>query len=78
MSRSNQQRLITISDRKYVMQFGRYKGESIQDILDNDPLYLVWLQENTDLDFHHELIEEAGNNGKPSHEFKGYTSRDFK
>lgn len=75
MSRSNQQPLIqaTITDKKYLLPFGKYKGESVQDVLDNDPRYLCWLQENTDLDFHYTIIEEAEEG--PQHTFSGYTSR---
>lgn len=59
------------------MTFGKYRGDRIQDILDNDPHYLVWCHENTDFELDHELLEEAENNGRPNHMFKGYTSRDF-
>lgn len=73
MSRSTRRE--TISDRKHVMTFGKFKGETVQDILDNDPQYLCWLVEHTDFDLHADLLEEAENNGKPNHEFKDYTSR---
>lgn len=76
MSRSTQRKSQPITDRKHVMEFGKFKGETIQEILDNDPLYLVWLVENVpEFDLHHELLEEAENNGKPDHEFKNFTSR---
>jgi hypothetical protein len=77
MSRSNRQIECRepITDRKQLIGFGKYKAETIQDILDNDPQYLVWLHENTDFELGHELLEEAENNGKPDHEFKGFTAR---
>lgn len=77
MSRSQPhiERREPITDRNKVIGFGRYKAETIQDILDNDPQYLVWLHENTDFELGHELLEEAENNGKPDHEFKGWTQR---
>lgn len=57
------------------MPFGKYRGETIQDILDVDPNYLVWVHNNTDFELGYELLEEAENNGKPNHTFKGWTSR---
>jgi|GEM_PF-3387004 len=77
MSRSNRESFTRqpITDRKHVIGFGRYKRETVQDVLDNDPQYLVWLHENTDFELSYELLEEAENNGKPDHTFKGYTSR---
>jgi hypothetical protein len=56
------------------MTFGKFEGETVQDILDNDPGYIVWLQENTDYDFHHTILDEA--EAGPQHEFSGYTKRD--
>lgn len=75
MSRSNQQPVKpkTITDRKHVMSFGRYKDETVQDILDNDPLYIDWLQENTDSDFAWDILEEARQG--PKHTFTGFTAR---
>lgn len=75
MSRSTQRKSQPITDREHVMTFGKYEGTDIQEILDNDPLYLVWLQENTEFDLHYTLLEEAENNGKPEHTFKGFTAR---
>jgi len=76
MSRSTQRKAEPITDRRHVMTFGKYEGIDIQEILDKDPLYLVWLVENVpEFDLHYTLLEEAENNGKPDHEFKGYTSR---
>ena len=65
----------TITDRNHVMTFGKFEGETIQDILDNDPQYLCWLVDNTDFDLHCDLLDEAENNGRPDHEFKGWTQR---
>lgn len=74
MSRSSaRQPKQPITDRRYVMTFGKYKSESVQDILDNDPLYIVWLQDNTDMDFHHTILEEAAEG--PRHTFTGYSTR---
>lgn len=64
-----------VTDVNHVMTFGRYRGDTVQDILDNDPHYLVWVHSNTDFELGHELLEQAENNGKPDHEFKGFTAR---
>ena len=28
--------------------FGKYKGATVRDVAEEDPGYLIWLQENTD------------------------------
>lgn len=49
-----------ISDRETVLTFGKYKGESIADILATDPQYLVWLHDNSDFfELNYLLLEEA-------------------
>ncbi len=61
MSRSNQQpdRREPIRDRNFVMPFGKYKGESIADLLFDDPAYLEWLHKNTDFELHADLLDEV-------------------
>jgi len=49
----------TISDKAWVFPFGKNQGESLQDVLDTDPDYVLWMAENTDLDFHADIIDEA-------------------
>lgn len=39
------------------MPFGKYRGETIEDIIEVDPDYLVWVTENTDLELHAALME---------------------
>ena len=39
------------------MPFGKYKGHTIEDILIDDPDYMVWVAENTDLDLTNEVQE---------------------
>ena len=74
MGRSNKQSNEPISNRKMVMLFGKYKGETVQDILDNDPQYLVWLHEKSDqFELSWDLLEEASK--PPSHTFSGFTKR---
>ena len=48
-----------ITDRKYVLKFGKYKMYSIEEILQVDPQYLVWLADNTAFDLDHKLYDEA-------------------
>ena len=49
-----------ITDRNTVISFGKYKGESIADILEIDPQYLVWLHNNSSFfELGCELLEEA-------------------
>lgn len=65
MGRSqNQQRREPITDRRFILGFGRYKGYSVDDILDADPGYLVWLTENTDFELGYDLLDEAENGGR--------------
>lgn len=44
------------------MPFGKHKGMELEDILDENPSYIVWLKENTDL--RGELLEFVDNNYK--------------
>lgn len=49
MSRSQAQRRPSpITDIDTVLTFGKYKGESIADIIECDPQYLVWLHNNSE------------------------------
>lgn len=56
---SSQNKWPTITDRKHVMTFGKRKGYSIEDLIEADPQYLVWLVNNTDFDLDHKLVDEA-------------------
>lgn len=48
MSRSSPTRREPISDRNAILTFGKYKGESIADLMEVNPQYLIWLHENSD------------------------------
>ena len=39
------------------MTFGRYKGFTIKEILEDQPHYLTWLSENTDFDIDHKILD---------------------
>lgn len=38
-----------VSDLKTRLWFGKYKGQTIADILEDDPKYLLWAQSKTDI-----------------------------
>ncbi len=75
MSRSTQKKNNVITDRNTVLTFGKWKGSSIDELLLDDPQYLLWLAENTEFDLHYSLVEEAEEMLKGNHEFSGYTAR---
>lgn len=61
-----------IRDRKFVMPFGKHKGESIADLMEIDPHYLIWVHENTDLELHADLYDEAAGSLEEWHREKLY------
>ena len=49
-----------IRDRDTVLAFGKYKGESIADVMEENPQYLVWLHNNSEyFELHADLLEEC-------------------
>lgn len=62
MSRSNQAttqfQREPIRDPKHVMRFGKYKDLAIDEIMEVDPKYLLWLHDNTDFELHADLYDE--------------------
>ena len=40
------------------MPFGKYRGLSVADIIEEDPQYLEWLCRNTDFELNHILMDE--------------------
>lgn len=74
MGRSNRSIVPTITDPRTVLTFGKYRGETIREVLDNDPQYLVWLHENSEhFELGWELLEEASK--PPQHTFSGFSTR---
>ena len=49
-----------IRDTSFVLPFGRWKGHTIADVILEDPHYLTWAAENTDLDLHADIIDSIG------------------
>lgn len=77
LSNQKQQEQRTITDRNKRLGFGRYANETAQDVLDNDPQYILWLDENTEIEIASDILAEADENSHPNHEFKGWTKREF-
>lgn len=59
MSRSQQIKREPISDRNFVMPFGKYKGETVGNLIQDAPDYLAWLCQNTDFELDHILMDEV-------------------
>ena len=38
-------------------KFGKYKGQQVEDVIDDDPSYVRWLCENTETHFDDEVLE---------------------
>lgn len=56
----HQERRITITGRDHILSFGKYKGLSIEEVLEINPDYLLYCQENVEsFDLDHKLIDEA-------------------
>ena len=61
MSRSNQQPIRPaepIRDPSWRFNFGKYRGETLADVLYCDFQYVNWLMENTEFDVHCDLLED--------------------
>lgn len=53
------QRPQTIRDRNWLMPFGKHKGTPLSELIEHEPNYVEWLQQNTDLDFHSDIMDEV-------------------
>jgi len=52
--------MFIIDSKDTIMVFGKYKGESVDYILDNDPSYLRWVYENVDwVEIKEPIIEQV-------------------
>lgn len=55
--------------RSTMLAFGKHKGETVQSILDDDPSYIVWMNDNIDgVDFADNIVEEAEDNDRVDHD----------
>lgn len=48
----------TITDKDYVLRFGKHKSKSIGELIDTEPEYLLWCVERDILDLDHKLIDK--------------------
>jgi len=39
------------------LPFGKHKGEVVGTVIEEDPSYIRWMMENTDLCWEHEVLE---------------------
>ena len=44
-----------------VLTFGKFKGETIQYVLDNEPHYIIWLDDSGIVDMDVSILDEAYN-----------------
>ncbi len=47
-----------ITDREWVMPFGKHKGKTIAYLMDADPQYLAWCIERDMIELDHILLDE--------------------
>lgn len=43
----------------HVLSFGKYKGKTILQVLEKDPSYIIWLNDNKILNIEEQIVEEA-------------------
>lgn len=48
-----------IKNRYDLMGFGKYKDLTVQDVLNEDPSYFLWLDANTDIEIACHILVEA-------------------
>jgi hypothetical protein len=59
MSRSQPQPKKAPLTRDHIFKSGKYAGESVGDVVEINPGYIIWLAKNTDIDFEYSIVEEA-------------------
>lgn len=71
MSRSTRQKTTvkTITNRDHVLTFGKYKGMTLAEVMEFNPDYLLYCQENIDwFDLDHKILGEVENIGRDDDE----------
>lgn len=49
----------TISDKQHILNFGKYKGLTIEEVIDEDANYLLYCQSKIDwFDLDHKILDE--------------------
>ena len=66
------QKPIKIKSQSHFMTFGKYRGLSIETILDKEPGYIIWLHNNTHLSFKEKILEIARKNDQDCHFASSY------
>lgn len=51
-----------------VFPFGKYKGYKVRYVIDNEPSYILWLDEQDIVKFTDEMIDEAEENDDAQHD----------
>lgn len=55
-----------LHDRDSVISFGKYKGQTVQEVMNDDPDYLIWAYENiVEFDLDAQVLDEIVDNSKP-------------
>ena len=49
----------TFNNKSDILNFGKYKGETIEWVLENDPGYILWLDESKVAIVRYEIFQEA-------------------
>jgi uncharacterized protein (DUF3820 family) len=42
-----------------LMPLGKYKGHTVQEVIEEDPEYLVWAEEESSMDFDEEVLQQV-------------------
>lgn len=48
-----------IKARSDILTFGKYQGQSVRWIIEHDPSYLIWVNDNTEWKVSQELLDAA-------------------
>lgn len=61
-----------VTDLGYVFKFGKYKGETVEDILVDDPSYIIWIADKRIMDFSTEIYNQALKNDTTDFDLPDY------
>ena len=51
-----------LESRHQTISFGKYKGKTVGEVLLDDPSYILWLVDETDIDVAIDIVDEAQDN----------------
>lgn len=49
----------SLPDANTIIDFGKHKGRFVQWVIDNEPSYLLWLADETDIDISPSVLDDA-------------------